>query len=98
MADATDLIPVFIHAEPGASVRLSDVSHSCRTLYSEEGGEDYTPLLNYVEALRAAGYRVVQSGARRSGKRPPKMIRDAAWNDPTLAEEAEARRFIAEER
>jgi hypothetical protein len=91
--NAADYIPVFIHYEPGSTVRYYEVFHSCAELMHEEHGPMATPMRDFNDALLAAGYRVRKTG--RSGV-PDRIqiIRDAAWNDHQLAIEAEARRNI----
>lgn len=94
--DTTDYIDVFIRPEPGSAVRYNAVFYSCVDLFREEGGETPDTAFAFKQALRDRGYRVSQNGRRKSGIRPPKMIRDAAWADPVFAVEAEASRILAE--
>lgn len=89
-ASAADYIPVFISPAPGSSVRFHELFTACVALYREEGGTEYTRMVPFTEAVTAVGYRVV---GHRAGR--VTTIRDAAWNDPALAAEAEAARIAA---
>ncbi|MFD4648482.1 hypothetical protein [Streptomyces sp. NPDC058441] len=91
-----DYIDVFVHYAPGSMVRHSELFASCKALLIEEHGPDhYIPMRDFDAALKAAGFRVRQ--INRNGPLPRvKMVKDAAWNDPEFAAEAEASRILAE--
>jgi hypothetical protein len=94
--NAAAYIPVFIRYEPGSTVRVDELLHSCIALCAEEHGEaPYMPFSELRAALAAAGYQTLKTGRGGSPNRVG-LIRDAAWNDRALAAEAKARRITAE--
>lgn len=93
MSDAADYIDIFVNPSPGASVRRTELYHSCKALFVEEHGTRPAPP-HFDDALRARGYTLVHGG--RIGGRRVRWVCGAAWNDSELAAEAEFNRLTAD--